>query len=200
MPKPSKELVAAIRAAFASERGLEKLAATVHTKGKSMRMIFQGCVRPDRNSKPSDRYELAMHEAAHAVAAVRLGGIVRSVEIAPDSRSGFAVVKDPDDPFAGGVIAFAGMAADECTSGDPLEFGFNSPPDNPWCDGACVASYAKQANPEEPLTAVRDMFRAARKLVREEWATITELAAEVMRSGTVSGDEVRRIVNGAAMQ
>jgi ATP-dependent Zn protease len=141
----------------------------------------------------------ACHEAGHAVAAARLGYMCGVVTIVPDGdkwTAGHAATEDAwDDPEANILVCLAGYVAE-------LEAGKEEQ----------TARAGAAGDFEQALGWLGDTAREAdlapylpkaRELVRENWAAIERVAAELVARQTIDGDMVemlRDVADGNATE
>jgi hypothetical protein len=141
------------------------------------------------------RKQVALHEAAHAVAAraygvsVRFAEIVTSVAANIDARLGSVRHKKPDTAWANVVIALAGPAANiifypaervlKGSSGDLEQ----------------AQRHAQQVDPQNSAEVERQAWTAALKIVRDNRTAIFCLAAVLEYAGNLSGAEIDAIIS-----
>ncbi|SIT52649.1 Peptidase U35, phage prohead HK97 (modular protein) [Mesorhizobium prunaredense] len=143
----------------------------------------------------------ACHEAAHAIAAIRLGAAVGDVTIKPSlargGADGYCQVSRMTAPYATAVIA----AAAECASRRLLDVGEairGSMVDRDDMGSAIRAYYFEQFGMAPTRREMVDIgiriVSKAEALVGENWSLIERVAAELLVRETITGDDVRRII------
>ncbi|RWN44768.1 MAG: hypothetical protein EOR96_00020 [Mesorhizobium sp.] len=143
----------------------------------------------------------ACHEAAHAVIAIRVGAAVGDVTIKPSLARGGAdgscQVSRMTAPYATAVIA----AAAECASRRLLDVGeaiHGSMVDREDMGSAIRAYYFEQFGMAPTRREMVDIgiriVSKAEALVGENWSLIERVAAELLVRETITGDDVRRII------
>ena len=129
----------------------------------------------------------AYHEAGHAVAAVKLGLLVRAVSLVPPSCE---LAPDPPwrptKPAALSAWALAGDVAEARSVGRSPDGSFVSPEDRRHVTGSLA----------DELLARRE----AEAILAAGWASVQRVARELLVHGRLNGDQVGRLVRGEPLR
>jgi ATP-dependent Zn protease len=151
--------------------------------------------------------ETAYHEAGHAVAAVYLGGTVRSLTIDPDRDDGPARFGDAQIEWHRRsltakefqhklvLVALAGPVAEMIYTGDPLHPGFVAE----WADDWHNAwQAAEPIMPDERLRLafLEEAAKQLHELLQQDdrWAAIAALADELVAHETLEAEQIHEVV------
>lgn len=130
-----------------------------------------------------DRRAKALHEAAHAVAAVGVGLVVQRVTIRPEPPDvgGYCRVVWSGSPGDRLCVVTAGMIVNEIAGLGLTPGRFRS--DREQARGLIEAG----ADPRAAL-------RRAERLLRRNWRAVLRIAEELLAAGEISGPDVCRLI------
>lgn len=142
-------------------------------------------------TRPHDRHTTAVHEAAHAVAALRTGTLFTDVLLDPPlDPACLGILTYPRAPtvHALAVVLCAGLVV-ELRAGHPITHGDG-------CDLEELLQLAPDFARETGLPvmeALIDAFEESRRILRRQHAAVHRVTDALLEEGRLSYDDVRRI-------
>jgi len=135
---------------------------------------------------------IAIHEAAHAVVALRLGVDVRGVEVGERSDGSLGFVEAPSHPNGAceAMVCIAGVIGQSIDEGRRLTFA-EAAAAYAFCGGEHDLPAARRLVAEADLER---LWSEARDLLLADWTAVEALAAELVVAGAVSGARLRELV------
>jgi hypothetical protein len=131
-----------------------------------------------------ERLAAALHESAHAVVTLALGGKIVTVEIEPEPCANCQHLRDTTNDA---LVALAGPLAE-------WHAGGSEPTDAAWdVDMERAMAVAETISPEDPVAAFRNFLDKVQQLVEENWSQIRIVAAALLQRKRLTGDEVDEI-------
>ncbi|TIL93057.1 MAG: hypothetical protein E5Y73_14810 [Mesorhizobium sp.] len=156
------------------------------------------------SSQSAELRATACHEAAHAIVAIRLGAAINEVTIRPSlargGADGYCQVSKMTAPYAFAVIAAAGEHASRQFVGfdEAMRGGLVDRYDIE----TAISKYFYEQFGSAPTR--RDMVDAnirvvarAKALVEDNWPLIERVATELLARETITGDDIRKIIEEA---
>jgi hypothetical protein len=146
----------------------------------------------------AERKRIALHEAAHAVAARTYGLVVKfarigtTADIVIDAALGSVRYEAAGTAWEHAVVALAGPSADVVFYSGQRIAGADD-------DLAHAHQYARQVDPKNTDRVIAQAWRAAVKLVRDNCTVISCLAVVLERKGKLSGAAIDSIIGSISI-
>lgn len=142
-------------------------------------------------TRPRDRATTALHEAAHAVAALRTG--TRFVDVVLDPPAdpaclGILTWPDPPTHYALAVVLCAGLVIElgagySVASGDGCDLE----------ELVALGPNLREETGRDPWPVVLEAFDDARRILRRQHAAVRRVTDALLEHGRLSYDDARRI-------